>query len=212
MGGWQRPFCLVEGPGGTRERLGHSLSNKIPASQDRPSSPPASDWAGVQQRYWSWPGRRTGPRAAGGVRGCTVVDTVWFSGGGGCVELVVCVIPGTYRGGICKSAGLDSHLSSVSQSARDCALWHRESANATQRNGEGAGPGLAPRGGSMGAWGDRARSVATALQLRFRTVPRCSVLLCSALTVPTVHIDCTRINVLVVETIDWIHQSSTVLN
>lgn len=36
---------------------------------------------------------------------------------------------------------------------------------------------LAPRGGSTGAWGDRARSVATALPFRFRTVRCCAVLL-----------------------------------
>lgn len=53
----------------------------------------------------------------------------------------------------------------------------------TQRSATARVLVLAPRGGSMGAWGDRARSVATALQLRIRTVQRCAVLLCSALTV-----------------------------
>lgn len=92
---------------------------------------------------------------------------------------------------------------------RDCALWHRESANATQRNGEGAGPGTAwwfdgGLGGPCQVGGDRTAA----------SIPHCTALCCVALLCAycTVHIDCTRINVLVVETIDWIHQSSTVLN
>lgn len=105
----------------------------------------------------------------------------------------------TYRGDICKSAGPDSQFTSVSQSARDCALWHRESANATQRNGEGAGPGTAwwfdgGLGGPCQVGGDHTAA----------SIPHCTALCCVALRL-LYCIDCTRINVLVVETIDWIH-------
>ncbi|PTB74156.1 hypothetical protein M440DRAFT_345640 [Trichoderma longibrachiatum ATCC 18648] len=65
-------------------RLGHSLSNKIPASQDRPPSPPASDWAGVQQRDWPlvldpWSGPIARAAGFGGVRllNGTVAGGLW---------------------------------------------------------------------------------------------------------------------------------------